>query len=198
MKRGNLKQVRESYSGIEPGKNCLTPSFKRVCFDPRLWSDNEIRILRSLHSRGVPYKDIVFVLGRSYSSVSRKCHELGLVRRRRYTVYEDSIIRKYAGKKSASEIGFLINRSVDSVINRCFIKRVLLRRYGENSEYSKLSDHDVFLITELRNRGMSFTEIADKFECSGRHASVIYFARRRLASDYYYYAELKKSGVGLL
>ncbi|EGK3895015.1 hypothetical protein IPA61_004713 [Escherichia coli] len=190
--------MKESYSGIESGKNGLTPSFKRVRFIPRLWSDNEIRILRSLHSRGVPYKDIVFVLGRSYSSVCIKCHELGLVRRRRYTVHEDSIIRKYAGKKSASEIGALINRSVNSVTCRCFIKRILLRRYGENNESSKLSDYDVFLITELRNQGVSFTEIADKFECSGRHASAIYFARRHLASDYYYYSELKKSGIGLL
>ncbi|WP_143208346.1 hypothetical protein [Escherichia coli] len=195
--RGDYKRVKESYSGIKPGRNSLTPSFKSIYCRSRLWSDNDIDILRSLFFRGVPCKDIAFVLGRSSGAVFSKCRKIGLFRYRRYTAYEDSVIRKYAGKKSASEISSLINRSYSSVLKRCFIKRILLRRYGDNNPFSKLSDNDVSLIIELRNQGLSFTEIADKFDCSARYVSELYYGRRCSASDYYHFAELKKSGVGL-
>ncbi|EOB2451668.1 hypothetical protein ACRROR_004825, partial [Escherichia coli] len=144
MKRGNLKQVAESYSGVLSGKNGLKVSFFNIPRTRRDWSDDEIKTLFRLHSEGVTYKQIAFILSRTVSSVHHKILRLGLSRYSSYTPEEHRIISFYAGKKSASEIGELIGRSARSVNNYCFRNRILLYRYSDYHQSSKLTDEDVF------------------------------------------------------
>ena len=39
-------------------------------------------------------------------------------------------------------------------------------RTGERHQKARLSDHDVELMRQLREGGMTYREIAEKFECS--------------------------------
>ncbi|HBA7664417.1 TPA: hypothetical protein J1431_004605 [Escherichia coli] len=88
MKRGNLKQVRESYSGVSSGKNGLKVSFLNVSRSRRDWSDDEIKTLFRLHSEGGTYKNISFILSRAVSSVHHKILRLGLSKYSSYTPEE--------------------------------------------------------------------------------------------------------------
>ena len=191
MKRGNLKQVRESYSGVSSGKNGLKVSFFYFFRARRDWSDDEIKTLFRLHSEGVTYKQIAFILSRTVSSVHHKILRLGLSRYSSYTPEEHRIISFYAGKKSASEIGELIGRSARSVNNYSFRNRILLYRYSDYHQSSKLTDEDVFLIRALYSESVTTGEIADKFDVSPRLVRHICYcdSPRKCVADYYLAAE---------
>lgn len=191
MKRGNLKQVAESYSGVLSGKNGLKVSFFNIPRTRRDWSDDEIKTLFRLHSEGVTYKQIAFILSRTVSSVHHKILRLGLSRYSSYTPEEHRIISFYTGKKSASEIGELIGRSARSVNNYCFRNRILLYRYSDYHQSSKLTDEDVFLIRSLYSESVTTGEIADKFDVSPRLVRHICCgdSPRKCVADYYLAAE---------
>ena len=52
-------------------------------------------------------------------------------------------------------------------------------RVGETHHRARLTDHDVDLIRELREHGLTYQEIADKFECGRSTVRDIIKCRRR-------------------
>ena len=50
---------------------------------------------------------------------------------------------------------------------------------GEGHHRSRLSDHEIYLVNELHEDGMSLKLIAEKFDISRGHAHDIVHARRR-------------------
>lgn len=53
------------------------------------------------------------------------------------------------------------------------------RRYGENHPNARLSDEDVSLVLALAEAGLSYAEIAVKFECSKSGVASICQGRTR-------------------
>ncbi|HBC1013186.1 TPA: helix-turn-helix domain-containing protein [Escherichia coli] len=194
MKRVSLKQVRESYSGIEPGKNGVNRSFidvSRLYNRRSEWSETETRALICLVSNKVSYKDIAVFLGRSRSSVANKARSLSLKNNSFYSPEEDRIIRLYAGKKSVSEIASILGRGYAGVKDYCFRRRILMRCYSVYHHNSKLSDDDICLIFSLREEGLSIREIALKFDVSPYHVRNICAFNKRV-TDYYSESERYK------
>ncbi|EOJ4662874.1 TPA: hypothetical protein JWH76_004748 [Escherichia coli] len=182
MKRGNLKQVRESYSGIEPGRNGVKRSFINASSLSKsfpVWSEAEISTLRRLVSNGVPYRDIAFILGRTYKAVATKAFDLSLTKSSFYTPEEDRFIRFYAGKKSVGEIASLLGRSYLGIQDYCFRHKILMHRYSDFHYLTKLTEHDVDLIRSLREEGLTLREIALKFDVSLGHVRDICVFNKR-------------------
>jgi hypothetical protein len=52
-------------------------------------------------------------------------------------------------------------------------------RIGQGHQRARLTDHEVFLLVELRAAGVSWRKLAAKFEISVRHARDIVAGRKR-------------------
>ena len=59
---------------------------------------------------------------------------------RYYSEEEIDVIREFAGKKIAEEIGIMLGRTRDSVLNRASRSKICLRLEGENHRGAKLSN----------------------------------------------------------
>ena len=90
----------------------------------------------------------------------------------RYTVTEDQLIKKLAGKVNttviAAEVSALGLRQITavSIRNRASTLKVSLRLPSEQRYNVKVSDADVELCRQLSEAGLSVKEIAEKMECS--------------------------------
>lgn len=84
-----------------------------------------------------------------------------------------------------------IGRSARSVNNYSFRNRILLYRYSDYHQSSKLTDEDVFLIRALYSESVTTGEIADKFDVSPRLVRHICYcdSPRKCVADYYLAAE---------
>lgn len=80
---------------------------------------------------------------------------------RLYTAEEDAILKKYAGKKPASTIAIMIERSTGSVYHR--LKKLGLsgKICGEDHWCAKLSNLQTQMILALHQAGFTATEIHD-------------------------------------
>lgn len=76
-----------------------------------------------------------------------------------YTEEDKRIVRKYAGKKSAEEIGLMINRTPASVRHFAYLNKISLRKSGQYHHQSKLTDLQVEMVKALSKCGFSETEI---------------------------------------
>ncbi|ECK2138242.1 hypothetical protein FQW43_00030 [Salmonella enterica subsp. enterica serovar Enteritidis] len=162
-------------------------------FRPDMWTDIEIRALRCLYNNNVSVRDISWFLCRSYSGVKFQLHKHKFNNRRKiYTEHDLHIIRKYAGKKSASYIASLINHPLDSV--RCYSSTngIFLTRYGDNAHNVKYPDDDILLMRALYDDGFRICDIASKFEID-QHVSRNLLFRRSVSADYYLKSEFKRS-----
>lgn len=88
-----------------------------------------------------------------------KCKRVGP-----YKKEEDRILYKYAGVKSAKEIGVLIGRNTQSVRERASRLNISLKRIGDNNPKTKHSDQDVELARCLSDEGLKPKVIAEKME----------------------------------
>ncbi len=59
-----------------------------------------------------------------------------------------------------------------------------MRKTGEQHHRAKLSDEDVDLMRDLREEGLSYRQIGDKFECSMWTARDICAYRTRLPAEH--------------
>ena len=75
--------------------------------------------------------------------------------------------------------------------NYSFRNRILLYRYSDYHQSSKLTDEDVFLIRALYSESVTTGEIADKFDVSPRLVRHICYcdSPRKCVADYYLAAE---------
>jgi 3-deoxy-D-manno-octulosonate 8-phosphate phosphatase KdsC-like HAD superfamily phosphatase len=78
-----------------------------------------------------------------------------------YTAEEDAILKEYAGKKAASTIAIMIERSTGSIYHR--IKKLGLsgKICGEDHHAAKLSNLQTQMILALYQAGFTVTEIHD-------------------------------------
>lgn len=152
---------------------------------PDLWTDIEIRALRCLYNNNVPISDISWFLCRPYYGVKSQISKHGFCKPRNfYTESDFRIIKKYAGKKTASYISSLIGHSVYSVRTTCSNNNISLYRYGDDAYNVKYPDSDVLLIRALYDEGLRICDISEKFEIDHRQVHILLF-RRWLSSDYY-------------
>lgn len=82
---------------------------------------------------------------------------------RRYTLKEDRVIRKYAGVKSAEEIGMMIDRPKDGIHHR--LKRLGLsgHLHGEHHWAAKVDSLRVSMIYTLLDAGYAPSEVHRMF-----------------------------------
>ncbi len=74
-----------------------------------------------------------------------------------------------------------MNVSVSSLVDRATKQLGLKHRYSaENSSKCKFSDHDIELIRELHDEGLTLTDIADKFDASVSYVSALVNFKARL------------------
>lgn len=156
------------------------------------WSDIELRVLRCLYNNKVSLHDISLFLCRSYGGVKFQIKKHNLSNRcKPYTEHDFNVIKKYAGKKSASFIASLINHPLNSVRQYAFRNGISLFCYGDNSSNTKYSDNDVLLMRALYDEGLRGCDIAVKFELTSQMVSYLLF-RRHISSDYYLKSEVKR------
>lgn len=111
-----------------------------------------------------------------------------------FTAKEDAVIKRWAGIKSTQEIADLITdmglrtATISKIKNRVRtlnarlsdIDKISLRRKGENYPHAKMSDHDVELIRQLADEGLSFRVIAEKMEVPlGTISAIVSYRTRR-------------------
>lgn len=103
-----------------------------------------------------------------------KCKRVGA-----YSRDEDKVIFKFAGVKSAKEIGLMLGRNEQSIRERASRLEVSLKRYGDKNPKTKYSDCDVELARCLSDEGLSVKVIAEKMEIKEDYArKIISYARR--------------------
>jgi len=76
-----------------------------------------------------------------------------------YSEEEEAVIKQYAGKKTAAEIGLMIGRTRHSVLNWACKNNVSLRQVGQYHCKAKLSDMQAQMVTILADAGYTDTEI---------------------------------------
>lgn len=149
----------------------------------KIWNPQEDDLLVSLYRQGSTYKQIAEQLGRSVSAVH------GRVKRRFLSdrLLNDDLdryIRNHYSDMSTSDIAERLGKSIRTIQRRA--KNMgLVNSYifGENHHCSKLSDHDVELIRILHDEGLTFVELADKFEVSAYHVrDIVNFRYRKTLS----------------
>lgn len=131
----------------------------------KYWSIDEDSKLKDLHSKGFLYSDIALLLGRSYGSVISRARTKNLQSRVPfYTKSEDAYIRRFYGFKSSLEISNHLKRDPKSVMARAFKLGLKGRYLGGNHWSSVHSDHDIELMRQLHDDGLSMAEISRKME----------------------------------
>ncbi|WP_230042133.1 hypothetical protein [Escherichia coli] len=152
----------------------------------RVWSENEKNILRTMTEQKKSVSEISVSLGRTYNSVVHMRRKLLIVSTVHFSSYEDSIVRRYAGVLSSSEIGAIIGRPHYAVLNYASRHGIPLIRYGDNHQGTVYSDEDVNLVRALYDEGVSFSDILDKFDIPfSRLCTFLYTDVRHISSDYY-------------
>uniref|UniRef100_UPI003A93CD49 hypothetical protein n=1 Tax=Salmonella enterica TaxID=28901 RepID=UPI003A93CD49 len=152
----------------------------------RNWSDSELKLLCSLTEQKLPVKKIASILNRSYNAVVHMRRKLLIVSTDHFSDYESSIVRRYAGILSSSQIGAIINRPYYAVLNYANRQGISLTRYGDNNQSTVYSDEDVNFVRALHDEGISFSDILSKFDMPrSRLCSFLYTDIRKVAADYY-------------
>ncbi|MFV8407253.1 helix-turn-helix domain-containing protein [Vibrio harveyi] len=148
----------------------------------KLWTDERNKQLTQMYLDGLPISEIARSLGRSYAAVRVQLLKLPVSPRRRvnFTHPEVSYIRRYYGVKTVESIAIHLGRTPKSIMAKAFSLGLGGRYFGSNHHFSKLSDHDVDLIRELHDEGLSIHSIARKMEVHPRAISNIVKYRCRL------------------
>lgn len=105
-----------------------------------------------------------------------KCKRVGP-----YSNDEDKVILKFAGEKSAAEIGEMIGRNKQSIRERASLIGVSLKRYGNKNPSTKYAEEDVELARCLSDEGLKAKVIAEKMEINeGYLKKILSYSRRQV------------------
>lgn len=154
----------------------------------RAWTQEEDEIIIRLaptHS----YRQISDLLPyRTYKAVRHRAAllieqgKLEVRKCRRFNYREEQFIRRNARTMTADQIAEELGRSRGAILNWAWWRGVSLQKYGDNHPLTKVCDADVNLIHALRDEGLTFREIAKKFELSRSTASSAYHQKK--TADY--------------
>lgn len=150
----------------------------------KLWTDERNEQLTQMYLDGLPVADIAQSLGRSVGAIRVQLLKLPVPPRRRidFTRSEESYIRRYYGIKSVCSIAAYLRRDPSSIMSKASKLGLGRRYFGSNHHCSKLSDHEVELVRQLYDEGLSINAIAHKMEVQWRAIDQIvnYRCRREL------------------
>jgi hypothetical protein len=76
-----------------------------------------------------------------------------------YTEADEGIIRKYAGIKTAEEIGLMVGRPVNAIHSKASSMKVSVRMIGEDHHSCKLSNLQIEILNALYVSGFKAKEI---------------------------------------
>ncbi|EBY1076344.1 AsnC family protein [Salmonella enterica] len=148
----------------------------------RAWTPEEEESLISLYPDHT-FREIATQLGRTKAAVQfrairlRREGRLGH-KRNQFTPEQDSFIRTHRHSMTLSEVATHLGRkSSTGIANRAKRLGVTYCKYGDLNPLTKYSDSDVELIRALRDDGMAFSKIAEKFEMPESTARSIYLKR---------------------
>ena len=99
---------------------------------------------------------------------------------RHWTAQDDRFIRRHRHSLTARQMAQHLDRTMDAVKARARSLGISLFKCGDLHPCTRHSDEDVALIRELRDAGMHFREIAEKFDLS--QVAVRYLCYRRLTA----------------
>ncbi|EGU40611.1 hypothetical protein [Vibrio scophthalmi] len=130
------------------------------------------------HYQKVPFTQMAVLFQRSAHSVYTRSKKLirdgllensGLWRKSHYTKKEDNFIIAMQDKMSFADVGRELGRSRDSVKVRAGKLGVSYQKIAETSPVVKLLNEDIELIRELADAGLTYRDIAGKFEVDESH-----------------------------
>ncbi|EEH7483409.1 AsnC family protein [Salmonella enterica subsp. enterica] len=146
------------------------------------WTPEEEESLISLYPDHT-FREIATQLGRTKAAVQfrairlRREGRLGH-KRNQFTPEQDMFIRTHRHSMTLSEVASHLGRkSRTDIANRAKRLGVTYCKYGDLNPLTKYSDSDVGLIRALRDDGMTFSKIAEKFEMPESTARSIYHKR---------------------
>ncbi len=151
------------------------------------WTQNDEETLISLHSL-MTYAEIGNILGKSESKNKKKKQHTYAKQENSPVNVNHSLLNKtsLSGKNcrimTIKEVARALKRPVSSIVNRARLLGISYFKCGDLYYKTKYPDSDVYLIRELRDSGLSFSEIAKKFEICPN--SVQYLYHSRLTADY--------------
>ena len=103
-----------------------------------------------------------------------------MIIKKRYTQQEIRFLKENAGQVSGPAIAKQLKRGIGSIRYKARHLDISLRLYGDRHHKCKISDHEVELIRQLADQGMSYQNIAKKFETTKDYVyQLIVFKKRR-------------------
>ncbi|KKF38913.1 hypothetical protein [Hafnia alvei] len=147
----------------------------------RAWTENDDSFLIAMHPYMV-YAQIAKALNRSISATKARAAILRKAGRLPYkhhffTPEQDNFIRRNRHSLTVVEIAKHLGKSRGTITHRIRILNVSLFKCGDLHPCTKYTDKDVELIHALRDEGLTFREIGEKFEISPDVTRGIYCKR---------------------
>lgn len=142
----------------------------------------------------MPLKQIALDLNRTYYSVVDKRKKLGLrFVDKRYSYHEDEVIRKHCSELTLLEVAKILNRSRASVNFRAARLGLRFIKVADASPKTIYPQEDIEMIRELRDLGLTYSEIGRKFEiCPVYIRQLCLFERRLYDSNEAYHQMLDR------
>lgn len=161
-----------------------TPGKCPVCV--RAWTPEEDELLISLHP-SMTYKEMTARLDRTERAIRARARlfiQSGILppKRNPFTPEQDSFIRANRHRMTLSEVAAYLGRREDTVSHRAQQIKARYRKTGDFHRSTKYPDSDVEFVRILRDDGLKFSVIAEKFEISESTAKALYH-RRQTAID---------------
>ncbi len=104
-------------------------------------------------------------LNRKLQSIYCKASDMDLTKKN-YSQNNIRFLKNNCRNKSAKELSEVLSKTPRSIFAKCHREGIILRKLGENSCRSKLTNIDVELIFCLKDEEVKISEIADKFDVS--------------------------------
>ncbi|EEM2237957.1 AsnC family protein [Salmonella enterica] len=157
-----------------------TPGKCPVCV--RAWTPEEGELLIALYPF-MTCKEITKYLNRSERGIRARARlfiQAGMLTAKHnpFTPDEDAFIRANRHSMTFSEVGAHLKRRADTVGHRARYLGISYRKTGDFHHATKYPDSDVDLICALRDDGLTFPCIAEKFEMPRATARSLYYTRQ--------------------
>ncbi|EGQ4787402.1 AsnC family protein [Salmonella enterica subsp. enterica serovar Durban] len=152
----------------------------------RAWTPEENELLIALYP-SMTYAEMAGRLGRSTSATMTQAGKLRKAGKLPYkhhyfTPEQDKFIRDNCLTMTIRKVAEVLRKSPYAVVFRAKKMGVSYAKFGDLNPRTKHPDSDVELIRALHDDGISFAEIARKFEL---HPGTVYsLYHRRLTADY--------------
>ncbi|EBV5086636.1 AsnC family protein [Salmonella enterica subsp. enterica serovar Minnesota] len=134
----------------------------------RTWTQEDDELLTAMHS-SMTYEEMARQLGRSTSATRHRAMRLRMAGKLPYkhhyfTPEQDKFIRDNHQTMTVRKMAEVLSKHPYTVMKRARKMGITFAKFGDLHHKTKHPDSDVELIRELHDYGISFAEIARKFE----------------------------------